>query len=520
MNTIDAAIFDTDGVITQTAAVHFTAWKNVFDEFLTAHATGSAAAEFTDADYRHHVDGIGRYDGVDAFLRSRGIELPWGDPDDAPGDGTVCAVGNKKNSAFEAAVREHGVRAYVTTRRFIEALHEQGVRTAVISASKNCEMVIRAAGMDELFEVRVDGNDQAELGFPGKPAPDVFLQAAARMGIDPSRAAVVEDAIKGVEAGRAGQFGLVIGLDRTRNPAPLGEFADIVVPDLADLSVTGATQGAAVERRIPARTRIADLPDATVDYDLTRQVSGKDVVVFTDYDGVLTPIVAHPDQAVLSDEMRAALTSLAATVPVAVVSGRDLDDVADKVAIDGLWYAGSHGWQVRGPDGSTYHPHESVPGIASDLDHAEEALAALTDIEGVWIDRKRFAITVHYRATPEDLIRDVERRVGEVSAAYETLRVENGKKAFELRPIDDWNKGTVVGWLLDKMGLADETTLPLFFGDDLTDEDGFSQARTLGVGIVVSTDDRDTAANLRVDDVSGVRTVIDDLAARIGGDDE
>ncbi|MEM9514845.1 MAG: trehalose-phosphatase [Actinomycetota bacterium] len=520
MNTIDAAIFDTDGVITQTAAVHFTAWKNVFDEFLTAHASGAAAAPFTDADYRHHVDGIGRYDGVDAFLRSRGIELPWGDPDDAPGDGTVCAVGNKKNSAFEEAVREHGVRAYVTTRRFIEALHEHGVRTAVISASKNCEMVIRAAGMEDLFEVRVDGNDAAELGFPGKPAPDVFLQAAARMGIDPSRAAVVEDAIKGVQAGRTGDFGLVIGLDRTRNPAPLAEFADIVVPDLADLSVTGAAHGAGVERRIPARTRIADLPDATVDYDLTRQVSGKNVAVFTDYDGVLTPIVAHPDEAVLSDEMRSAVTALGATVPVAIVSGRDLDDVADKVAIDGLWYAGSHGWQVRGPDGSMYHPHESAPGVTAALDDAEQTLASVTDIEGVWIDRKRFAITVHYRATPDELIPEVERRVGEISAAFEDLRVENGKKAFELRPTDDWNKGTVVSWLLDQMGLAEETTLPIFFGDDVTDEDGFAQVRSLGVGIVVSTDDRDTAAHLRASDTPDVRMVIEDLTARIGGDDE
>ena len=520
MYTIDAAIFDTDGVITQTAAVHFTAWKNVFDDFLAGHASGAAAAEFTDADYRHHVDGIGRYDGVDAFLRSRGIELPWGDPDDPAGDTTVCAVGNKKNAAFEDAVREHGVRAYITTRRFIEALHEQGVRTAVISASKNCEMVIRAAGMEDLFEVRVDGNDADELGFPGKPAPDVFLQAASRLGVEPARAAVIEDAIKGVQAGRAGDFGLVIGLDRTRNAAPLAEFADIVVPDLGDLAVTAAAAGvgAVVERTIPARTRIPDLPDATVDYDLTRQLSGKTVAVFTDYDGVLTPIVARPQDAVLSDGMRAALRAVASTATVSVVSGRDLDDVASMVDLDGLWYAGSHGWEVRAPDGTVHHPHPDAAALEPVLDAAEQQLSSVTDIDGVWIDRKRFAIAVHYRAAAADASTELESRVSEVAHAYRELRMTTGKKVYELRPAADWNKGTVVTWLLEQMDLAADTTLPVYFGDDITVEDGFGAVRSLGVGIVVSTDDRDTAAHLRVDDPAGVQTVLADLAARIAGD--
>ncbi|MEM8618792.1 MAG: trehalose-phosphatase [Actinomycetota bacterium] len=521
MNTIDAAIFDTDGVITQTAAVHFTAWKNVFDEFLSGHAVGAAAVEFTDADYRHHVDGIGRYDGVDAFLRSRGIELPWGDADDPPGDTTVCAVGNKKNAAFEDAVREHGVRAYITTRRFIEALHEQGVRTAVISASKNCEMVIRAAGMEDLFEVRVDGNDAAELGFPGKPAPDVFLQAARRLGVEPARAAVIEDAIKGVEAGRAGDFGLVIGLDRTRHAAPLAEYADIVVPDLADLAVAAAqgSTGASVERTIPARTRVADLPDATVDYDLTRQVSGKSVAVFSDYDGVLSPIVARPEDAVLGEGMRKALTALASTATVAVVSGRDLDDVAAMVDIDGLWYAGSHGWQVRSPDGTLHLPHSDAASVEPVLDTAEQQLSLLPEIAGVWVERKRYAIAVHYRAAADEVVDELRRRVTEVVNAHDELRMVAGKKVFELRPVVDWNKGTVVAWLLEKMGLASDTTLPMYLGDDVTDEDGFGAVRSLGVGIIASTDDRDTAAHLRVDDPAGVQTVLADLAARLAGDE-
>ena len=146
-------MFDTDGVITRTAAVHFAAWKQVFDPFLVSHGVGDGARPFTDADYRRHVDGIGRYDGVAALVADRGIELPWGSPEDAPGDATVCALGNRKNAAFAEAVARDGVEPYRTTRRFIERLHDAGVRTAVISASKNCRLVLDAAGMADLFDV-------------------------------------------------------------------------------------------------------------------------------------------------------------------------------------------------------------------------------------------------------------------------------------------------------------------------------------------------------------------------------
>ena len=170
-----AAIFDTDGVVTRTASIHFEAWKAVFDRLLADHASGDAARAFTDADYRTYVDGVGRYDGVEEFLRSRGIDLPRGDPSDPPGDATACAVGNLKNESFALAVADHGVEPYLTTRSFIESLHEAGIRTAVVSASKNMHAVLAAAGVEGLFEVAVDGNDLAALGLSSKPAPDLFL---------------------------------------------------------------------------------------------------------------------------------------------------------------------------------------------------------------------------------------------------------------------------------------------------------------------------------------------------------
>ena len=518
MRQLEAVIFDTDGVITQTAAVHFSAWKAVFDGFLADNATGDAAAEFTDADYRHHVDGIGRYDGVDAFLRSRGIELPRGDPEDEPGDGTVCAVGNRKNAAFEAAVREHGVLPYLTTRRFIERLHHVGIRTAVISASKNCQMVLEAAGMDDCFEVRVDGLDQAEMGFPGKPAPDVFLEAARRLGVEPAHAAVVEDAISGVRAGRDGDFGLVVGLDRTRNPAPLAEWADIVVPDCADLEVVATDGGHGVQRAVPARAQIPDLPVATADHDIVRQIARSTVAVFLDYDGTLAPIVDRPEDAGIEPATLEALEALGEQTVVGVVSGRDLPDVVGMVGDAAVWFSGSHGFDVRTPTGDREEFEHGAAALPA-LDAAEQSLAEpIGAVEGAWVERKRFAIAVHYRATPDHMIQAVESAVSEVAGSHDELRMTGGKKIFELRPAIDWDKGKAVAWLIEAAGLDRESTLPVFIGDDVTDEDAFAEIRSHGVGIVVGTEDRTTCAHDRLDDPAAVREFLlqltEELAAR------
>lgn len=235
---ITAFIFDTDGVITRTASVHAAVWKTVFDRFLEAgaEATGTPFVPFSDDDYRRYVDGRARYDGVSAFLESRGIVLPRGHPDDPVEADTVCGLGNRKNDAFVAEVREHGVDAFESTLAFVRSLHDQGVRTAVVSASENCQAILESAGADELFEVRVDGLDAAALGLVGKPDPALFLEAARRLGVAPAEAAVVEDAIAGVQAARRGGFGLVVGVDRAGDPDVLAtNGADLVVADLAEL---------------------------------------------------------------------------------------------------------------------------------------------------------------------------------------------------------------------------------------------------------------------------------------------
>ncbi len=236
--TIRAGLFDLDGVITRTATVHAAAWKEMFDAFLRdrAAATGEPFVAFDPVeDYGLYVDGKPRADGVRSFLASRGISLPEGDRDDPPGAETVNGLGNRKNELVLRLIREKGVEVFEGSVRYLEAARRAGLRRAVVSSSANTLDVLRSVGLVDAFDVRIDGVVAAERGLRGKPAPDTFLAAARDLGLEPA-AAVFEDALAGVEAGRAGAFGYVVGVDRANHADALREHgADVVVQDLAEL---------------------------------------------------------------------------------------------------------------------------------------------------------------------------------------------------------------------------------------------------------------------------------------------
>ncbi|MFG2728198.1 beta-phosphoglucomutase family hydrolase [Streptomyces canus] len=232
---IKACLFDLDGVVTRTAVVHAAAWKEMFDAFLRERE-GEDFQPFDDHDYDEYVDGLPRADGVRTFLASRGIELPDGNPDDPPGAETVHGLGNRKNTLVLEKIRTDGVEAYDDTLTYIRAARAQGLRTAIVSSSANCRDVLRAIDAEDLFDVRVDGVVAAERHLPGKPHPDTFLAAAHDLGLDAPRSAVFEDALAGMDAGRAGGFGYVVGLDRVGQTDALYEHgADVVVKGLAEL---------------------------------------------------------------------------------------------------------------------------------------------------------------------------------------------------------------------------------------------------------------------------------------------
>jgi beta-phosphoglucomutase family hydrolase len=231
---IRACLFDLDGVLTQTATVHAAAWKQMFDEFLRSRP--EPFREFTQDDYEAYVDGKRREDGVRSFLASRGIQLPEGTPDDAPGKETVAGLGNTKNEQVQRLIREQGVKTYEGSVRYVEAVRDAGLRRAVVSSSANTHDVLRVTGIEHLFEEVVDGVVAAREGLAGKPAPDTFLAGARALGAEPAEAVVFEDALAGVEAGRAGGFGFVVGVDRVDHAKELREHgADVVVSDLAEL---------------------------------------------------------------------------------------------------------------------------------------------------------------------------------------------------------------------------------------------------------------------------------------------
>ncbi|MFF4040275.1 HAD family hydrolase [Streptomyces sp. NPDC001816] len=236
---VRACLFDLDGVLTQTAKVHAAAWKEMFDNYLRERATreGTEFVPFDAVDdYDEYVDGRPRADGVRTFLAARGVHLPEGTPDDTPQAETVNGLGKRKNDLVLRRIREDGVEPYEGSVRFVHAAREAGLRCAVVSSSANCRDVLAAAGIEDLFEQRIDGVVAHERRLRGKPAPDTYLEAARVLGTDPDAAAVFEDALAGVEAGRAGRFGVVVGVDRVGQADQLrAHGADIVIRDLADL---------------------------------------------------------------------------------------------------------------------------------------------------------------------------------------------------------------------------------------------------------------------------------------------
>ena len=351
--------------------------------------------------------------------------------------------------------------------------------------------MIRAGivGVSELFEVQVDGIEAARLGLKGKPHRDAFLEAARRLGVAPERAAVVEDAIAGVAAGRAGG-------------------ADLVVGDLAEIAAASAPAGRAQASAVPLPNALDRVPG------IRARLAGRRAAVFLGYDGTLTPIVPRPDLAVLSDAMRAAVARLAARCMVAVVSGRDRADIERLVGLDSPVYAGSHGFDIAGP-GGLRKEHEGAAAFLPTLDRAERRLRReTTGIEDALVERKRFAIAIHYRLVAQAEVARLERAV---AAASPDLRRTAGKKVFELRPRIDWDKGKAVLWLLGALGLDGEDVMPVYVGDDETDEDAFAALAGRGIGILVAETPQTTAAAYRLADPDEVGRFLDELAATLGG---
>ncbi|MEE6176239.1 trehalose-phosphatase [Mycobacterium sp. 050134] len=411
---------------------------------------------------------------------------------------SLCSVVTETRSGDKELIE-----ARDTTVPLLRRLRGAGIATAVYSSTRDCAAVLRAAGLGGLVRVVADG--------PVKREAAAFTEIAKRLGARPVRCAVIDCDADGVTAGRDGGFRLIIGLERNGGADELQSAgADTVVADLAEITVRDF--GSA----------LSSIADALQVYGQVKALAlTRRPAVFLDFDGTLSDIVDRPEGATLIDGAADALSALAALCPVAVISGRDLDDVRARVDVDGLWYAGSHGFELRAPDG-THHENAAAAGATDSLSGAASQLAdTLRGVPGIFIEHKRFAVAVHYRnADPQeaDRVVAVVHQIGRQAG----LRVTTGRKLVELRPDVDWNKGKAVNWLLERIAdgeapVDSRAELPIYIGDDITDEDAFGAIHFDGVGIVVRHDedgDRPSAALFSLESPLAVREFI----ARLAGD--
>lgn len=491
----DLVIFDLDGVVTKTAAVHAAAWKALFDAFLRRKFGAEALPFDIDTDYRAYVDGKPRYDGVRDFLASRNITLPEGSPDDSPAEETVYGLGNTKDALFLERIGKDGVAVYPHAVDLIHRLKSVGILTALVTSSRNGKAVLDAAGLGDLFDQRVDGVVRAELGLRGKPAPDTFLEAARRLNITPARAAVFEDALSGVEAGRAGGFGLVVGVDRAgQSQALLEHGADVAVADLANIEVR-------------------DLGSALNDFSpVARTLKAGPIGIFLDYDGTLTAIVDHPEDARLTPAMRDVLRRLGGYYPVAIVTGRDLTTIKDLVGLDGLIYAAEHGFDIALADGRRIAHDEAAAARPAIEDVARKLRTELKGIDGLLMERKRFSLAVHYRLVAPTHVDRVCQAVRDAVSRHPELHILSGKKVEEIQPRIDWDKGKAVAWL--RRRILPASAPALYLGDDTTDEDVFRTLVDGDIGVLVRDRPRPTAAHYVLNGVGEVGPFLERLIDR------
>ena len=482
----DAIIFDLDGVITQTQKTHAKAWKKAFDDFLKKRARGSNFIPFDiSKDYLLYVDGKPRDEGIKSFLASRDIELPQIRDVNTEDVDTIESLGNSKNNYYLEFL-SYGIQTYKSSIELLLKLNNFGFLTAVVSSSKNCRYILQASNLNSHFNTIVDGLDLENLDLNGKPEPDLFLEALNRINVEPSRAVLIEDAIAGVKAGKKGEFGKVIGVDRSNQSKQLKKAgADIVVKDLDEIDI---------------EAKSTELPSALKSFkNIESQFKDKEVVIFFDYDGTVTPIVSHPKDANLSEEMKNTLIKLSNQCTMAVISGRGLNDIKSRVGIKGIYYSGSHGYEIEGPSiKMEYQPALEFMEIFDALEI--ELTKLLVEVEGALVERKKFSIALHYRNVSKSEVCFVEKAADEAIKKYPKLRKSYGKKVYELQPDLEWNKGKALEWLMQKLHIQKIGSKVFYIGDDITDENAFSEIKTYGIGILVGTEARNTGAQYKLRD--------------------
>jgi len=488
----EAMILDLDGVLTDTRSLHFKAWQQTYQKFIDHE---DSLANFSEKDYQRYVDGKPREEGIKSFLQSRGLSFSTE---------KIQEIGTEKNLIYQNLLHMEGPNVFTDALEAIEHWRSLGISIAVISSSQNCKLILREAGIADLFDACVDGEEGKILAMKGKPEPDYFLEAAKRIGKKPDECAIVEDSISGIMAGRKAHFKGVIGVSR-KGQTPAENLyscgADTVVSSLLE---------------------IGQVPNALVAWeDFKSRIGERDLALFIDFDGTLADIVSEPKNARIKESVRQTLEKCSKALKMAVISGRDRLDVKKLVGIDSLFYAGCHGFDMSGP-GCFHYQVDEAQKILPQLEEATLATAsALAGVKGIIIERKRYTTAVHYRMvtdTDESYIKD---KVYRILDGFPRLKAKEGKKVIELFPDLDWDKGKATRKLCEILDVNPTQTVAIYIGDDLTDEDAFTELRGKGIGIKVDvTGTRPTKADYLLKDPGEVERFLNLLAFSYTGEEK
>ncbi|STY29637.1 beta-phosphoglucomutase [Legionella wadsworthii] len=486
---IKGIIFDMDGVVTQTAVTHYNAWKVILDQLLFQ--IDSSYLPFTEEEYFNYLDGMPRIDGISNFINSRQITFKDIQNLYSSMDECIEDICHKKNLCLLSNLASQKVKCFPDTLEFIEYLLINNYAIAIISSSKNCFEVLKSATIENLFPVRVDGKIAQELGIPGKPNPAIFLEAANRLNLLPEECMVIEDALAGVKAAKEGKFGLVIALDRQNKlRSKFNELgADYILPDLSKKQILF------YQKILNNKINILESAFNALPLISNLIKNDNELIIFLDYDGTLTPIVDHPEYALLPPLMFQCLSELSRKYRTVIISGRKLDNLKRLINVPNIFYSGNHGLEFEGPEHSKMFyqmGHEFVDDLQSIFTILSQELAS---IEGCVIENKKFSLSIHYRMVEEASHEFISNKIDEYLTNFPNLSRHYGKKVFEIRPNIQWNKGIAAENILNQLKTMKNNLIPIYIGDDVTDEDAFKQLSFKGINIKVTSEFHKTHAS-------------------------
>lgn len=501
--TILAVLCDLDGVITQTVKIHVAAWQRVFDLFFqnlnqlsSTHLYSFDAAH----DYVQFLDGKPRIDGVRDYLSAKNIKIAMGEMNDEGLD-SIYGLVYQKNKIFLELLHEQGVDVYSDNIRQLQHWQRQGMPLAVVSYSKNCRRMLDAANLSSLFKVCVDGQMVEKNHLPGKPHPDKFLFAAKMLNISPQHLMVVEDAVAGIQAAKKGQFGLSVAVIRPDNKESMAQSEpDIMISHLGELDYVGHS--------ICFSTGYHKLPNAITQFsDLSQKLPFPNVVIFSDYDGTLTPIVKRPEEAFLNADMQQVLNELSQRLKIVIISGRDRKCVRELVNLPHLIYVGDHGLDMEDSSQSLIDSQKLDNYLSSINQIRHDLWQKLSDVSRIQFEPKKFTLAIHYRNIESQHEQAVITTVEQVIKNYPDLKIVYGKKVLEIYPNIDWHKGKALNAIFSQMQFSSDV-VPLYMGDDLTDENAFRALPERGVGILVGDHGQATYADFRLEDPKQVKDLL------------